>query len=139
MIDLIKGNAEDTYTIKQIGGELKNRNMALRVHGVPKFHVGKNYVVFLPAKSKLGFSSPLGLHQGSFSVLNINGEQVVSNGRSQANQPQQVQQADRDKPVEPYRYRWRSVSTSLLSPASMISLILYAPIIHNKYPVIIYE
>ena len=96
VIDLIKGKAKNTHTIKQIGGELKDRNMALRIHGVPRFQVGKNYVVFLPTKSKLGFSSPLGLHQGSFSVLNINNEQVVSNGRDLVNQaqvrPQQAQQ-----------------------------------------------
>ena len=88
VIDLIKGNATDTHTIKQIGGELKDRNMALRVHGVPRFQMGKNYVVFLPTKSKLGFSSPLGLHQGSFSVSTINNEQVISNGHSAASQAQ---------------------------------------------------
>jgi hypothetical protein len=100
VIDLIKGNTADTHTIKQIGGELKNRNRALRIHGVPKFHLGKSYVVFLPEKSKLGFSSPLGLHQGSFSVLNINGEQVVSNGRSQANQSPAQQAEQTSKAVQ---------------------------------------
>jgi hypothetical protein len=99
VIDLIKGNAKNTHTIKQIGGELKDRNMALHIHGVPRFQAGKNYVVFLPTKSKLGFSSPLGLHQGSFSVLNINNEQVVSNGRDLVNQaqakPQQSVQTSR--------------------------------------------
>lgn len=87
VIDLIKGNTADTHTIKQIGGLLKNSNTALRIHGVPEYQVGKSYVVFLPAKSTLGFSSPLGLHQGSFSVSTINEEQHVSNGRSLASQP----------------------------------------------------
>ena len=100
VIDLIKGNAADSHTIKQIGGELKDRNMALRVHGVPKFHVGKSYVVFLPTKSKLGFSSPLGLHQGSFSVSTINNEQVVSNGRSLASQAQIQQGEETSKAVQ---------------------------------------
>jgi len=100
VIDLIKGNAADTHTIKQIGGELKDRNRALRIHGVPKFRAGKNYVVFLPTKSKLGFSSPLGLHQGSFSVLNINGEQLVSNGRSLASQPQTQQSVQTSRAVQ---------------------------------------
>ena len=93
VIDLIKGKAVDTHTIKQIGGALKERNMSLRIHGVPRFQVGNNYVVFLPTKSKLGFSSPLGLHQGSFSVSTINNEQVVSNGHSQASQAQ-IQQGE---------------------------------------------
>ena len=88
VIDLIKGNSTDTHTIKQIGGNLKDRNMALRIHGVPRFQVGNNYVVFLPTKSKLGFSSPLGLHQGSFSVLTINNEQIVNSGHSLVNQAQ---------------------------------------------------
>ena len=100
VINLIKGDAGNTHTIKQIGGELKSRNVALRIHGVPRYQVGNNYVVFLPTKSKLGFSSPLGLHQGSFSVLNINGEQVVSNGRSLVNQSQTQQAGQTSKPVQ---------------------------------------
>ena len=86
VIDLIKGATGNTHTIKQIGGDLKDRKMALRIHGVPKFQTGNNYVVFLPTKSKLGFSSPLGLHQGSFSVATIDNEQIVSNGRNFAKQ-----------------------------------------------------
>jgi hypothetical protein len=100
VIDLIKGNAADTHTIKQIGGDLKDRNMSLRIHGVPRFQVGNNYVVFLPTKSKLGFSSPLGLHQGSFSVLTINNEQVVSNSRSLTYQPQTRQLEQTSKAVQ---------------------------------------
>lgn len=89
IIDLIKGKTGDTHTIKQIGGYLKNANTTLRIHGVPEYIPGNRYVVFLPEKSKLGFSSPLGLHQGSFSVLNIDGEQTVSNGRNLSTQPPQ--------------------------------------------------
>ena len=89
IIDLIKGDAGDSYTIKQIGGHLEGSSTILRVHGIPEFHVGKKYVVFLPEKSRLGFSSPLGLHQGRFSVATIGGQQVVSNGRSPANQTPQ--------------------------------------------------
>jgi len=89
VLDLIKGEAGNTHTIKQIGGSLKETNTIFRVHGIPEFLTGNKYVVFLPKKSKLGFSSPLGLHQGSYSVLTINGESIVSNGRKlteQANQ-----------------------------------------------------
>jgi len=81
VIDLIKGNTGTSHTIKQIGGYLKSSNTTLRVHGVPRFETGEKYVVFLPTKSVLGFSSPIGLHQGRFSVSTINGNQIVSNGR----------------------------------------------------------
>lgn len=81
VIDLIKGEAGNSHTIKQIGGHLKETGTIVRIHGVPEYVTGNSYVVFLPEKSTLGFSSPLGLHQGSFSVLTVNGEQIVSNGR----------------------------------------------------------
>jgi len=82
VIEVIKGSAGETHTIKQIGGKLKDSNRTLRIHGVPEFIAGEEYVVFLPEKSSLGFSSPLGLHQGSFTVTTIDGEQVVTNGRN---------------------------------------------------------
>ena len=82
IIDLIKGDIKTgNYTIKQIGGHLKESKTVLRIHGVPKYQMGNQYVVFLPEKSSLGFSSPLGLHQGSFPVSSINGDQVISNGQ----------------------------------------------------------
>jgi len=89
IIDLIKGETGEKHTIKQIGGYLKETGTTLRIHGVPEFQTGNHYVVFLPKQSNLGFSSPLGLHQGRFSVLTVNGEQVVSNGRNLATQPEQ--------------------------------------------------
>jgi hypothetical protein len=87
IIKLIKGNAGSTHTIKQIGGFDKNSNTRLMIHGVPKFITGKEYVVFLPKKSSLGFCSPLGLHQGSFPVSTKNDEKIISNGRGLAAQP----------------------------------------------------
>jgi hypothetical protein len=90
IIDLIKGETAATHTIKQIGGHLKETGTVVHIYGVPEFVTGKNYVVFLPEKSKLGFSSPLGLHQGSFDVVTVNGQQIVSNGRSLSAQPEQT-------------------------------------------------
>ncbi|MBL4711481.1 MAG: hypothetical protein JKX75_03095 [Gammaproteobacteria bacterium] len=87
IIDLIKGNTGDTHTIKQLGGFLKDQNFGMRIHGVPTFQVGNDYIIFLPEKSTLGFSSPLGLHQGSFSVSMDNDELIVSNGRRLNNPP----------------------------------------------------
>ena len=82
LIELIKGESKATHTIKQIGGYDPESKIRLFIHGVPTFQVGNSYVVFLPEKSNLGFSSPLGLYQGSYAVTTINGEQVVSNGRN---------------------------------------------------------
>lgn len=79
VIDVIKGEAAESHTIKQIGGQLSD-GRTLRVLGVPKFRIGTSYVVFLPAPSKAGFSSPIGLHQGSFMVREIDGVKTVSNG-----------------------------------------------------------
>jgi hypothetical protein len=90
IIELIKGDAGSTHTIKQIGGYHRESKTRLLVHGIPEFQAGKKYVVFLPEKSSLGFSSPLGLHQGSFSVSTINDEQVVSSGRNLAAQTQTI-------------------------------------------------
>jgi len=87
IINLIKGNASSTHTIKQIGGFDKNSNTRLIIRGVPKFIVDKEYVVFLPKKSSLGFCSPLGLHQGSFPVSTENNTKVISNGRNLSTQP----------------------------------------------------
>lgn len=84
VIETIKGTTSNQHSIKQLGGLDQSNNINFRIHGVPKFETGKRYVVFLPEKSKLGFSSPLGLHQGSFSVVTENGEQIVSNGRKLA-------------------------------------------------------
>jgi len=88
VIDLIKGKTGTRHTIKQIGGHLKETGTIVRIQGVPEYVVGNSYVVFLPEKSKSGFSSPLGLHQGSFDVATVNGEQIVSNGRGLAAQPE---------------------------------------------------
>ncbi len=87
VIDLIKGNTGTTHTIKQLGGKHNDSHTHLLVYGVPQFSIGKEYVVFLPKKSSLGFCSPIGLQQGSFSVRTQDNEKVVSNGSRLANQP----------------------------------------------------
>ena len=80
----LKGNPGTTYTIKQIGGQLPDSDRRLIIKGVPRFHLGKEYIVFIPKQSRLGFSSPVGLSQGKFDVLESEQGKVVSNGRSAA-------------------------------------------------------
>jgi len=81
VLETYKGNLGRSHTIKQIGGNLPGA-LNVRIVGVPQFEVGKRYVVFLPPASKLGFSSPVGLNQGMFTLkTDARGTQTVSNGR----------------------------------------------------------
>ena len=82
VIENFKGNLSATYTIKQVGGNLPDSPVTMHIEGVPRFEVGKRYMVFLPAVSVIGFSSPVGLMQGVFSVgHDASGQETVSNGR----------------------------------------------------------
>ena len=47
----------------------------------PKFRVGEEYVLFMPAPSRLGLASPVGLAQGAFSVMPGATGKEVGNGR----------------------------------------------------------
>jgi hypothetical protein len=79
--DVIKGAVGSTHTIKQIGGAIPGEAVQYRVQGIPTFNVGQEYVVFLAAPSSLGFSSPMGLAQGRFTVHDGPNAKQVSNGR----------------------------------------------------------
>jgi hypothetical protein len=82
VLETYKGRTGRSHTIKQIGGNLPSANLSVRVPGVPQFEVGQRYVVFLPPVSKLGFTSPVGLGQGMFTMkTDATGAQMVSNGR----------------------------------------------------------
>ena len=81
VLDAIKGDIGITHTIKQIGGQLPGSNIHMKWPGIPKFTVGEEYVVFLPGKSNKGFSSPVGLQQGKFSVKGAAGGKEVGNGK----------------------------------------------------------
>ena len=79
--DVLKGNVKATHVIKQIGGKMPGGEMSFRVDGVPAFAVGEEYVVFLAGVSAAGFSSPIGLAQGKFTVKQNSLGQRVANGR----------------------------------------------------------
>lgn len=76
----IKGETGTTRTIKQVGGVIDGEGLVMP--GVPKFVPGERYMLFLPPPSSLGFSSPVGLEQGSFAVYERDGAAFASNGRS---------------------------------------------------------
>ena len=77
--EVIKGSVPATYEIKQIGGSVGD--LVYRVDGVPNFVPGEEYVVLLPGVSSAGFSSPVGLAQGKFTVKSDAAGAKVSNGR----------------------------------------------------------
>lgn len=79
--DVLKGTVQATHIIKQIGGKMPAGELSFRVDGVPTFAVGEDYVVLLAGVSAAGFSSPIGLGQGKFTVLQDAAGQRVSNGR----------------------------------------------------------
>jgi hypothetical protein len=79
--EALKGTPGTSITIKQIGGVLPDGGMQYRVSGIPTFEVGQDYVVFLAGVSSAGFSSPIGLAQGRFTVRSEGGARKVGNGR----------------------------------------------------------
>jgi hypothetical protein len=79
--EALKGKPGATHTIKQVGGELPGEGVGFRVHSVPTFVVGESYVVFLAGVSDLGFSSPIGLGQGRFSIVAHGASLEAGNGR----------------------------------------------------------
>ena len=79
--DVLKGEAGQTYTIKQIGGELPDGSLRVKMHGTPTFTQGGRYIVFLNGVSSAGFSSPVGLFQGRFTVIVDDAGPQVTNGR----------------------------------------------------------
>ena len=78
VLDRAKGGDDPTFTVRQVGGELNG--LAVDYH-VPKFRVGEEYVLFMPASSRLGLASPVGLSQGAFSVVPGAAGTEVGNGR----------------------------------------------------------
>jgi hypothetical protein len=61
------GASQSPITIKMLGGSSKARTIKLAE--MPKFSVGEEIVGMFYAPSRLGFSSPVGMGQGKFSVV----------------------------------------------------------------------
>lgn len=101
--DVLKGQLASSHTIKQIGGRLAGEMgtaLVKEIEGVPRFVPGARYVIFLNGVSAAGFSSPVGLGQGRFNVLQDATGLQITNGRdfrqmtanrSQLRMPQSVQ------------------------------------------------
>jgi hypothetical protein len=78
VLDRAKGAGDTTFTLRQAGGTLDG--LTVRYHA-PTFRADEEYVLFVPASSKLGLASPVGLAQGAFSVVRGPAGKTVGNGR----------------------------------------------------------
>ncbi|MEP7329695.1 MAG: hypothetical protein ABI777_10825 [Betaproteobacteria bacterium] len=78
ILDRAKGGVGTTLVLRQPGGTLGTLAVDFRL---PRFHVGDEYVLFVPAPSTLGFASPLGLAQGMFAISDTATGKEVGNGR----------------------------------------------------------
>jgi hypothetical protein len=78
VLDRAKGKGGAAFTVRQAGGELDG--VVVDYH-VPKFRVGDEYVLFMPASSRIGLASPVGLAQGAFAVVASGAAKEVGNGR----------------------------------------------------------
>lgn len=62
----IKGSPGSTFTIKQYGGV--TQTVSMLINHMRYFRQGERVLVMLYPPSRLGFSSPVGLDQGAWSV-----------------------------------------------------------------------
>lgn len=80
VLESYKGNLQGTHTIKQISGTSKNA--VLEIPGIPSFKTGAEYILFLYKPSSSGFSSPVALEQGRFTILPGKAGKIITNGRA---------------------------------------------------------
>lgn len=75
----LKGQRSGTITVTQMGGRLDG--IQTKVAGVRQFDAGERAALFLrPSIDMPGTYVITGLMQGRFTIVNNNGEEVVSNG-----------------------------------------------------------
>ncbi len=87
IMEVLKGNLPEELPVKQLGvTEVQPDGLATWVDGMPRYRLGFDYLIFLPADSSLGFTSPVGLFQGAFTILqDSSGIVVATNGINNAN------------------------------------------------------
>jgi len=78
--DVLKGDVPASYTVKQIGGEDSSTGVKFKAFGVPTYTVGQSYVLFMNGVSSAGFTSPVGLQQGLFPILDGEADTEVAGG-----------------------------------------------------------
>lgn len=86
VIQSIKGNLGSAITFRQFGLRGPRRisedlAYAGRIPGMPIYEEGKEYALFLIGDSRLGLTSPVGLFQGAFLVIeDAHGNRMLVNG-----------------------------------------------------------
>ena len=84
----LKGGVGDTVVVRHLGVRKPrpqgNKVLVFRVPGMPVYRVGQEVVLFLVAESVVGLSSPVGLSQGAFTVVERQGRKVLLNGNQNA-------------------------------------------------------
>jgi hypothetical protein len=104
VLDPLKGTMGNRVTVKQVGGILDETGEVFRIHGVPRYEVGLEYVLFLHGVSRWGLTSPVGLGQGAFSVSDEGGVKWTTNGRDfRVMAPEIVEDQESGMEVVPYR------------------------------------
>lgn len=74
---VVKGSLGRTISVRMPGGDDASGGTA----GMPLFRPGEEVVLFLYGESEMGFSSPVGLGQGRFSVVtDKQGRRIALNG-----------------------------------------------------------
>jgi hypothetical protein len=74
----VKGPGDARLTVKQYGAaEPLPDGTLTRIAGVPRYAVGEEVVLFLRGESRRGFTSTIGLGQGTFRVRRVGGRAEV--------------------------------------------------------------
>jgi hypothetical protein len=76
--DAWKGEAGSTLTFRQFIWDIRDS------HSLAGYREGQEVLLLLSATSRVGFRSPIGLEQGRFRVLRVNGEALALNGAGNA-------------------------------------------------------
>ncbi len=85
----LKGSLGQTLQIRQLRSAAVESGLGISksiVAGLPVYEIGREYVLLLTADSKIGLTAPVGLQQGSFSVVTKGGhrQKIVANGLNNA-------------------------------------------------------
>jgi len=78
----VKGRDAGRITIKQYGvGTPLDDGIVTTIAGLPSYHPGDEVVLFLRAESRRGFTSPVGLAQGTYRVRRAGSRRLVRGER----------------------------------------------------------